>query len=67
VPVDQRVPELPLRACDPKPVPLEGAVPCPLGAELLTLGDELRDAQREHLDGGATPAPPEADRAQTSS
>jgi hypothetical protein len=60
VPVDQRVPELPLRAGDLDAVALERRLARLALAQLLPLGYEVRDLERELVCARARTAPPEA-------
>jgi hypothetical protein len=64
VAVDQRVPELPLRAGDLKAVALESTLARPALPELLALGDELRDPRLELVRARTGPAPPKTGRPQ---
>jgi hypothetical protein len=64
--VDQRVRELPLRACELDPVALDGSGRRTGGAKLLPLQDEVGNPGRENVDGWAVPAAPETGSAQGS-
>ena len=64
VPVDQRVPELPLRAGQLEPVPLERGLARAAVAQLLALRDERGDPERQGLDARIGTTPSETGRPQ---
>jgi hypothetical protein len=64
VPIDEGVPELPLRAGELEPVALEGRFAGTAPAEALPLGDEDRDPRRELVCARAGAAAPESRRPQ---
>ena len=64
MPVDQRVPELPLRTGQLKPVPLEGGFTRTAVPQLLALGNERGDPERQGLDARIGTTPSETGRPQ---